>query len=144
MKYAHDYLERMALTDGTPILLRTLYPTDKQNLADGMRELSFLSRYERFFTPKHGLSDSELVFLTEMDEINHYAIGAGLLNPDGSEGKGLGVARFVRDVDDAQIAEPAVTVLDAWQGKGLGKLLLHHVGKAAKERGIEKIAEDYQ
>lgn len=138
MKYYHGYREQVTLKNGTAVLLRTLEPKDKKSLSDGLQLLSFSSRYERFLTPKHELTPRELEFLTEFDEQSHYAIGAGILESDGSEGLGIGVARFVAFTDDPTSAEPAVTVIDAWQGQGLGTLLLSRIGEAASERGIKR------
>jgi len=46
------------------------------------------------------------------------------------------VARFVRLVDEPEVAEAAVTVVDSAQGKGLGRALLEVLAGAAKERDV--------
>jgi GNAT superfamily N-acetyltransferase len=40
------------------------------------------------------------------------------------DGRGVGIARYIRDAEDPQAAEVAVTVLDHWQRRGLGTELL--------------------
>jgi hypothetical protein len=37
-----------------------------------------------------------------------------------SNGRGVGVARYLRDAHDPHAAEIAVTTVDDWQGRGLG------------------------
>ena len=37
-----------------------------------------------------------------------------------SNGRGVGVARYIRDAHDQHAAEIAVTTVDDWQGRGLG------------------------
>ena len=75
---------------------------------------------------------SELSFFTEIDHIDHEAIGA--LDPE--SGEGLGVARYVRDLDRPHAAEAAVSVIDAMQGRGLGGLLLRRLCHRAAQNGI--------
>ena len=62
---------------------------------------------------------------------------------EGSAAEGLGVARFARLADQPEVAEPAVTVVDHAQGKGLGSLLLTRLAAAARERGIERFACEF-
>lgn len=48
----------------------------------------------------------------------------------------LRVARYVRDPARPEAAELAVTVIDEWQGRGLGTLLLEAISLRAREEGI--------
>jgi GNAT superfamily N-acetyltransferase len=51
-------------------------------------------------------------------------------------GEGIGVARFVRSPSEPTSAEVAVTVIDEWQGRGLGTVLLEVIGARARREGI--------
>lgn len=53
------------------------------------------------------------------------------------DGEVIGVARFVRDEPGSRSAEVAVAVVDDWQGKGLGTLLLNRLSDRAREEGVE-------
>ncbi len=53
------------------------------------------------------------------------------------DGEVIGVARFVREEPASSSAEVAVTVVDDWQGQGLGTLLLNRLSRRAREEGVE-------
>ena len=121
------------LKDGTEVILRTVLPADKLLLAHGMDNFSPASRYQRFLGARADLSTTDLRYLTEIDGVDHFAIGA-LVWPD----EGIGVARFVRFDHEPGTAEPAIAVVDSYQNKGLGRLLFNRLIGAARERGIQR------
>jgi GNAT superfamily N-acetyltransferase len=139
--FGPDYSEDAVLSDGTAVRLRLIRPDDKERIREGFARLSPTSRYRRFFSAKQTLTDAELRYLTEIDGINHVAIGAARL-VDGAEADGLGVARFIRLADAPATAEAAIAVLDEVQGRGLGTLLFMRLAAAAAERGITRIRCD--
>ena len=49
----------------------------------------------------------------------------------------VGECRFVRLADQPDTADLGVTVVDAWQGRGLGSALLARLSERALEAGIE-------
>ena len=108
------------LRDGSTVLIRPVRPVDAQLLADGFARLSARSRRLRFLTPKQELSPAELRYFTDVDHHDHEALGA--LNH--ADGRDVGIARYLRDADDPQAAEIAVTIIDDWQGQGLGTELV--------------------
>jgi GNAT superfamily N-acetyltransferase len=134
-RYGESYEETVQLSDGQRILLRPVRPADKQMLLDGFEHLSPESRYARFMAPKSTLTERELRYLTEVDGIDHFAIGA-IRKHLVSKPEGVGSARFVRLSDQPDTAEPAVTVLDDFHGKGLGAILLQRLIEAAWERDV--------
>ena len=122
----------VVLRDGSQVQIRPVRGSDAPLLADGFARLSARSRQQRFLSPKHSLSAAELRFLTEVDHHDHEAIGA--LNP--ADGRGVGIARYIRAPDDPQAAEIAVTIADDWQGRGLGTELLARLSDRARQEGI--------
>lgn len=122
------------LRDGTRVLIRPVRPDDKDRLIAGLAHLSPESRYRRFLRPVKSMTDRELRYLTEIDYTNHFAVGALALDAPGRPG--LGIARYVRDPVDPEVAEAAVAVIDEVQGKGLGSRLLQHLVAAARSHGI--------
>jgi ribosomal protein S18 acetylase RimI-like enzyme len=130
-RFGPEYRETVTLRDGSTVELRPIRPDDKARLVEAFARLSPESRYLRFFTGKDHLSADELRFLTEVDGEQHFALAATL--PDGA---GAGVVRFVRLKDQPHVAELAITVVDAMQHKGLGRILLDRLVEAARERGV--------
>ena len=122
------------LRDGSKVLIRQVRSSDALLLADGFARLSARSRRMRFLTDKNTLSPAELRYFTAVDHHDHEALGA--LNP--ADGRGVGIARYVRDADDPQAAEIAVTIADEWQGRGLGTELLTQLSDRARQAGISR------
>lgn len=143
MQFDASYAEDASLKDGARVRIRLVRPDDKQRLLHGFELMSPRSRFLRFFTHKESLSDDELAYLTEMDQQKHFALGACALNEDGSEGDGLGVARFVCFADEPDAAEAAIAVSDRAQGKGLGRMLFERLVRAAVERGVKRFRAEY-
>ena len=123
--------------DGTTVRLRPIVPQDKPGLVAGFDRLSPASRYLRFMTPLGELDDGMLHRLTELDYVNHFAWLA--LLPDEPGEPGAGVARYVRLDDEPEIGEAAVVVIDEYQRRGIGTLLLEALGAVALENGIRTL-----
>ena len=123
---------RVVLRDGSAVLIRPVHSADAPLLADGFTRLSPESRQMRFLTRKRELSPAELRYLTHIDHHDHEALGA--LNH--ADGRGVGIARYIRDAGDPQAAEVAVTIVDDWQGRGLGTELLAQLAGRARSEGI--------
>jgi GNAT superfamily N-acetyltransferase len=122
----------IVLRDGSRVRLRQGHSSDRQLLLRGFARLSPESRYRRFLAAMPELSEEMVRYLTEIDHHDHEAIVA----LDERTGEGIGVARYVRDPQRGDVAEVAVTVIDVWQGKGLGTLLLEVLGARARAEGI--------
>jgi acetyltransferase len=137
-RFTADYAERVTLRDGKVAWLRLVTPEDKERLRRGFESWSQESRYARFFSAKTRLTDDELGYLCDVDQEQHFALGA-----IDEAGHGLGVARFIRLPDHGEIAEPvtaeaAIAVADEVQGQGLGRILFERLVAAAGERGIDR------
>ena len=126
--------KRVVLRDGSKVLIRQVRPADARLLADGFARLSPRSRQMRFLARKDQLSAAELRYLTDVDHHDHEALGA----LDRAGGRGVGVARYVRDAGDPHAAEIAVTIVDDWQGRGLGTELLTRLSARARCEGIHR------
>ena len=129
--------ERHTLADGTRVTLRFIRPDDAEMLLRGFDRLSPASRYHRFLTGMAHLSADMVRYLTEIDGDRHVAIVATTESLDLKSEIGLGVARFIRLPGEPDAAESAVTVIDDAQGKGLGRLLLAALARAALDRGVK-------
>jgi RimJ/RimL family protein N-acetyltransferase len=126
----YSLCRRARLRDGTPILVRTLRPADAEELVRGFARLSTGSRRFRFLSPLHKLTTEQVRELTDVDQHDHVAIGAQ--DESRPEHPGIGVARFVRLEQDPSSAEFAITVIDDYQRRGLGTLLMKLLLEAAQ------------
>jgi GNAT superfamily N-acetyltransferase len=142
-RFGPDYEEVVTDRDGNRLRLRTIRPEDKPYLVRGLHHLSPDSRRARFLGTKQRLTEAELAYLTEVDGVDHFAIGALLLDDEDVEGEGVGVGRFVRMPEIPTAAEPAIVVLDAWQNRGIGRILLDRLIQAALERGIHTFHAEF-
>jgi len=120
------------LRDGSRVLLRQGRPSDRELLLRGFERLSPESRYRRFLAPMPELSEEMVRYLTDVDHHDHEAVIA----LDVDSGEGVGVARYVRSAERDDVAEVAVTVVDEWQGRGVGTLLLDALSARARQEGI--------
>lgn len=116
--------------NGRVLRLRWIRPEDKERIAEGVKMMSNEGLYRRFFMPIKELSDKQLNYFANADQVDH--IAWGVLDDDCPTIPGLGIARFVRNQDEPHIAEAAVTVPDDYQGLRIGTLLLgvlHHTAR---------------
>ncbi len=139
--FDESYREQVRLGDGSSAVLRLIRPSDRAALLKGFERLSPQSRYLRFFSMKATLTDAELSQLVELDGVDRFAIVA--MAEGGAEDQVLGVARFARLPSHPELCEPAVTVIDHAQGKGLATVLLARLAAAARERGVERFACEF-
>jgi GNAT superfamily N-acetyltransferase len=138
MEFGPDYSSRQVLDDSTEVTVRLVQAGDREELARQFQRMTPHSRYRRFFSGITELSPEMLDYLTVVDGQNHFAILACTDSLDLKKEEGVGIARFVRLADRPEVAEAAVTVVDDFQGKGVGRLLLTLLVRAAQERGIKK------
>jgi GNAT superfamily N-acetyltransferase len=124
----------ITLRDGSRVRVRQGHEADREMLLRGFERLSDESRYRRFLAPMPALNEETVRYLTEIDHHDHEAIIA----VDEATGDGIGVARYVRSEDRPDVAEVAVTVIDDWQRRGLGGLLLEVIGERARAEGITR------
>jgi GNAT superfamily N-acetyltransferase len=127
--------EVVRLRDGSRVRIRPVVPADRKLFIEGFERFGTESRQARFLSLKKRLTDAELDFLTQVDHADHEAIGA----VDVASGAGVGVARMMRDPQcSGECAETAVAVVDEWQGRGLGGVLLGRLVARARELRLER------
>jgi GNAT superfamily N-acetyltransferase len=124
-------VDRFETVDGIPLTVRPIRPDDKSALLHAFRHLSERSVHRRFLAPVKTLTESQLAYLTELDHTGHEALVAVTESDEL-----VGVARYVRDPDDRERAEVAVTVSDEWQGRGVGTALLGRLARRAAGNGV--------
>lgn len=120
----------LSLEDGTIFGVRPITADDKPLLASGFDRLSERSRYLRFLGPMPTLSRRQLAYLSELDHQDHVAIGV----MDDSEPVAIG--RWVRFDEEPADADVALTVVDDYQGRGVGRIVVQVLAMIARHRGV--------
>jgi len=123
----------VTLRSGDVVRIRQVRPDDAPALARAYANLGEQSRYRRFFTAMPALPEAVLKAAVEVDHTDHEALVAVPL----LSAEIIGECRFIRAPDQPDTAEFGVTVVDAWQGRGLGSALLARLSERALEDGIE-------
>lgn len=128
----------VTLRSGDAVRLRQVQPGDAPALARAYANLGEQSRYRRFFTAMPELPETMLAAAAEVDHENHEALVAVPL----LSAEIVGECRYIRRADQPDTADLGVTVVDAWQGRGLGSALLTRLSERAVEVGIEYFAAE--
>lgn len=124
-----------ALPDGRRLTVRALRPDDRRDYLAAVDRVGSQSRYRRFFAFKRHFTEADRSFFLNVDFIKHVAIVA-VLDEDGTPTI-VGGARFV--IVNSQQAEVAFTVVDQYQGLGIGTALMHHIIAIAQSVGLSEL-----
>lgn len=122
--------------DGTRVTIRSIRPQDRDIERAFVRNLSSSSKYFRFFSTIKDLSSHQLDRFTQVDFPREMALIATLATDAGE--LQIGVARYAPGSSEGS-AEFAIVVADDWQGRGVGRELLRHLFRVAKDAGLAHI-----
>ena len=123
------------LRDGTTVEVRPLGPHDANALRAFHDGLSGETVYRRFLCARGPLTDAEVAYFTRLDQRSRVALAAF------AEGELVAVARYDR-LPGTTDAETACVVTDAWQGRGVGTLLLARLVEIAGRSGVRRFVAD--
>lgn len=124
------------LGDGRKVLIRPMNPGDAEAERAFILALSPQARRYRFQEQLREPAPDMIEKLVNVDHVNDEAFVA-LADAD-ERGAIVGVSRYAVGSDPLS-CEIAVTVLDAWQGLGLGTALMRRLIDAARERGLQRM-----
>jgi RimJ/RimL family protein N-acetyltransferase len=117
------------------IVVRQVTPADAAGLREAFDRLSLESRRRRFHSAGVTLSDADARRLASAD----HKANEALIATDPGSGSIVGVARYARLLHDPHVAEIAVTVIDEWQGLGIGRELVHQLLERAYADGLDEV-----
>ena len=126
-----SYLESdVVLRDGSTVRIRPARPQDRVRVEDYLIGLSPETRRLRFWSQAIdvGTLASKIV---DVDYHDHLTL---LVLHGGDEGRMIAGAQYAR-IEGGR-AEVSFSVTDAWQGKGIGSILLGQLAQAAADHGI--------
>ncbi len=137
--YPYELGRTVHLHNDRCVSVRAIRPEDEAGLRALFDRLSPATVYQRFFRTWNRLPDDWFQHFANVDYARRLALVAQAYTIDGP--RLIGVARYEpTDADD--VAEVAVVIEDAWQGQGLGHVLLHDLFAAAEARGIHRFQAD--
>ena len=121
---------------GESVTIRSIDPADSVMEGEFIRNLSAETKHYRFLGGVKELAPEELKRLCNVDGRHSMAFVA-TVNKNGHETE-IGVSRYVEYPSEGA-GELAITIADAWQHKGLDRLLLKQLITYAKAHGIKQL-----
>ncbi|WP_327022115.1 bifunctional acetate--CoA ligase family protein/GNAT family N-acetyltransferase [Micromonospora sp. NBC_01739] len=118
------------LSDGATVQLRPIQPSDAPAIVAMHARFSERTRYLRYFSPYPRIPERDLQRFVNVDHVDReaFVVLAGE--------RIVAVGRYERLGPAAPDAEVAFVVEDAYQGRGIGSVLLEHLADAARRAGI--------
>jgi acetyltransferase len=131
-----EIVENWTLLDGSAATLRPIRASDMELERAFVRNLSPQSKFKRFMGELKELSPDQLHAFTHPDHAREAAYVVIRSTPGGEEE--IAVARFTIN-SDGESCEFAITVADAWQGKGVAGRLMRALIRDARMRGLKRM-----
>lgn len=135
--YPVELIGDVTLSDGTSLHVRPIRPEDaalERAFVDGLSEET---RYYRFFYRLNELTPAMLARFTQVDYDRELALVA-VAGAASDTPAFVGVARYIANPDRTS-AEFAVVVADAWQRRGVARVLMQGLIVCAKRRGLARL-----
>ncbi|WP_084397688.1 GNAT family N-acetyltransferase [Henriciella aquimarina] len=127
-------------SDGTPVLLRPLELRDEAALAEAIGSFSNRSRYMRFFSGVQPVPAPVIHRLADVDGACHLAWVA--IDESKPERPVIGATHAMRGTADEPVADFAIGLVDAWQHKGVARLLVALLAAESRGKGIASMTAE--
>lgn len=132
-----EIVENWTLLDGSAATLRPIRGSDMELERAFVRNLSPQSKFKRFMGELKELSAEQLHAFTHPDHARESAYVVIRSTVAGEEE--IAVGRYIVVPPDSETCEFAITVADAWQGKGVAGRLMRALIRDARARGLKRI-----
>lgn len=127
--YPHEWEADVVLRDGSVAHVRPIIPADADRIRAFHAGQSEESIYLRYFAPVRELSEKDIHRFTNVDYDDRVALVATVKD------RIIGIGRY--DKLDDRSAEVAFNISDAYQGRGIGSVMLEHLAVIALDKGVE-------
>jgi len=132
------YSAREQLHNGRLIEIRALRPSDEAGMLAALDQTNAESLRRRFFVTKRAFSAKEKTFFINVDFVKHIALVVEV--EEACRRSIVGGGRYI--ITAPGEAEIAFVVIDAYQGQGIGTLLLRHLAHIARSADVKKLSAD--
>jgi len=126
-------LEEKIEVGGEVVTIRPVKRVDERRLQEHFYNLAEEDIISRFFHLKKRFGRSEMEKIFEIDYVKNLSVVA--LVGEFGFGRIIGVGEYLLD-PSSNMTEVAFTVQRAYQGKGIGRLIIKKLAEAARENGI--------
>jgi RimJ/RimL family protein N-acetyltransferase len=126
-------LEDRVEIDGVTITVRPAKPLDERRIQEHYYHLGKDDVFSRFLHEKTSFERWEVENISQVDYVKDLTL-IGVVGESGFD-RVVAVSEYLLLMEQ-NMAEVAFTVSKDFQGKGLGKLFLHKMARAARENGI--------
>ena len=127
------HLEETIVRDGEEITVRPSKPVDERRIQEHYYSLDKKDVQLRFFHDKISFDRSDVETRSQIDYIKDLTLVAVV--GEFGFGKVVGVGEYLL-LMESNMAEVAFSISKAYQGKGLGKLFIRKLARAARDNGI--------
>jgi GNAT superfamily N-acetyltransferase len=135
MPSAATYSAVERLRDGRRVEIRALRPSDRSEMLAAVDRMGTESLRRRFFGLKRSFSEAEIASFFDLDFRDRVALVA--IVEEDERSIIAGGARYI--VVDPGKAEVAFAVVDAYQGRGIGALLMRHLARIARDSEVYEL-----
>ena len=140
MNNTQNYCAAEQLKDGTPVTVRAIRHDDGEAIRKAFSTLDAESIYTRYFAHKQVLSESDIRELIDVDFSRSAAL---VVTTEGADGDILvGGGRFICGSEQTTSAELAFVTATEFRGRGVAKLILKHLIRIAREKGLSTLEAD--
>jgi len=130
--------QRVAVTrTGEHVLISPVRVSDEDALQELLYRLSDESSFFRFFGHCSTHPHQEVLRMVEVDEACSAAFVARVTDTE----ELIGIGRIDASPGSG-VAELGVTIADAWQGRGVGSVLMNRLIEAARKRGFTSLVAE--